>query len=70
MMLNLLHTTMLCYITKDIEKELEYLPYALLLYLLEYFAIKIILLQGSKNPLFYQNNTLDLRIYIGEYYLF
>lgn len=47
-MLNILDKTMWSYIIKDIGKELEYLPYAILLGLLVYFAIKIILRKGNK----------------------
>lgn len=47
-MLDLMDKTMWNYIIKDIGKEMEYLPYAIFLGLLTYFAMKIILPESSK----------------------
>lgn len=47
-MLNLLDKTMWSYIIKDIGKELEYLPYAVLLGILMCFVMKVLLPGGNK----------------------
>ena len=52
-MIDLLDKTMWNYIIKDIGKELEYLPYAILLGLIVFFITKIILFKSKKElPLF------------------
>ena len=48
-MIDLLDKTMWNYIIKDIGKELEYLPYAILLGLIVFFITKIILFKSKKS---------------------
>ena len=48
-MIDLLDKTMWNYIIKDIGKELEYLPYAILLGLILFFITKIILFKSNKS---------------------
>lgn len=59
----LLDKTMWAYIIKDVGKELEYLPYAILFGLLAYIAVKIIIPKRNKDNHYFMKVMLSIYLF-------